>query len=217
MRASLRFPAFLPFFNFFFLSRRFLSFVFIIFTHAHFLRRLWYRTHHERRKQHANTHTHRKVRPRTPSRSFGFVYSFSSCFHSLSGREREERRERFDFDRKDEASSRLWQPPSLRFEFCGSLSSIEKFLTHTFFSLTRAKETASAEEREKEEEERKSRASNFIFLPSFIIFLQALLLRVFGDLFTNLSNSLHLSQKRQVYGKWTKSSNKREQNNFFVD
>lgn len=165
-----------------------------------------------------HTHTQRKVRPRTPSR-VRFRVVFLPVFILFP----EEREERFDFDRKDEASFRLWQPPSLRFEFCGSLSSIEKFLIHTFFSLTRAKETASAEEREKEEEERKSRA------PACSVRLRRISFFYFLSYFFKersccacsvtflLISSLPLSQKRQVYGKWTKSSNKREQNNFFVD
>jgi len=220
VRVSSFSPALLPFFNFLFLSKKKRS-AFFLRLHKNFYTRalsstsVIQNTSREKKAAREYTHTHRKVRPRTPSR-VRFRAAFLPVFILFPEEREREREERFDFDRKDEASSRLWQPPSLRFEFCGSLSSIEKFLTHTFFSLTRAKETASAEEREKEEEERKSRASNFIFLPSFIVFLQALLLRVFGDLFTNLS-TLSLSQKRQVYGKWTKSSNKREQNNFFVD
>ena len=180
-------------FSFFFCRKRSASF-FIIFTHTRTFFDVCDTEHITRRaREESSTRTHTHTQKGKTENSFSRSVSprsFSSCFHSLCRRERE-REERFDFDRKDEASSRLWQPPSLRFEFCGSLSSIEKFLKHTFFSLTRA------EEREKEEEERKSRAcvlgpiaANFIFLLSFIFLQRSCACLVTFLLISSLSLSL---------------------------
>jgi hypothetical protein len=118
--SSSRVSSFSRFFAFFqFFCRNFFIIFYTRGTFFDVLRDTEHTSHAEREEKKAareHTHTHRKVRPRTPSR-VRFRVAFLPVFILFP--EEREREERFDFDS-------LWRPPSLRFEFCGSLSSIRE-------------------------------------------------------------------------------------------